>query len=100
MGLKQLWSPVLGDGQKECKSIYSPGHSAVAYTIHCTILLDNLSGLGVGSTVLWQFLSYLESSSQRVVLGDCCLVLWPLIFGIPKESIFSPMLFDIFLKLG
>ena len=61
--------------------------SATFNTIDHGILLDRLSRLVVGGTVLQWFCSYLDGRFQKVVLGDYCSVPWRLGHGLPQGSI-------------
>ncbi|KAF7241731.1 Band 4.1-like protein 5 [Varanus komodoensis] len=62
------------------------------------ILLDRLARLGVGSSAWWWFRPYLASRFQKVVLGDNSSAPWQLCHGVPQGSIWSPMLFNIYMK--
>ena len=42
--------------------------------------------------------SYLAGRFQKVVLGEHCSALWILQYGVPQGSVFSPMLFIIYMK--
>ena len=58
--------------------------SAVFDTIDHGILLERLAELGVGSTALQWFHSYLAGRLQKVVLGEHCSAPWILQYGVPQ----------------
>ncbi|KAF7250919.1 Tetraspanin-7 [Varanus komodoensis] len=72
--------------------------SAASDAINHGILLDRLSGLGVGGTAWQWFCSYLAGRFQKVVLGDFGSAPWQLCHGVPQGSILSPLLFNVYMK--
>lgn len=55
-------------------------------------------GLGLAGIVLQWFQSYVKGRFSDSGAGDCCCTLWCLANKVLQSSVFSPMLFNIYLN--
>ena len=67
-------------------------------SIRHDILLQKLQQIGITSSSLEWFHSYLSGRSQRVRIVDAVSASLPLKYGVPRGSILGPVLFTIYVN--
>ena len=67
-------------------------------SVDLEVLLSRMSVLGICSTLLEWFMSYLYGRSMKVVAGDLSSKLFPLVCGVPQGSVLGPLLFLIYVE--
>jgi len=63
-----------------------------------TQLLQDLSDIGLGGSVIKWFASYLDGREQRVVIQDQRAPCKPCARGVPQGSVLGPLLFSIYIR--
>lgn len=85
------------DKRLEVDVVYTDFSSAFDKVSH-SLLLSNLAANGVHGSLMRWFTSYLQQSSQTVVLNGYTSQLYFSISGVPQRSHLVPILFSLFIN--